>query len=134
MKILVTGSRVYADYDKVKQAIIDSGATEVIHGNALGADTLARRACLELKIDEHRYPANWELHGRGAGPKRNQQMLDDQHTKDNPISLVLAFPVEGSIGTYDMIKRAEKADIKVKIMSNNTGWCPKHHIEDNCKG
>jgi len=115
MKVLVTGSRVYQDYDKVKDAILASGASIVVHGNAKGADTLAKHVCLAFGLDERRYPANWDLNKKAAGPIRNQQMLDLEHTLEEPIDLVLAFPVEGSIGTYDMMRRAEKAGIKVII-------------------
>ncbi len=117
MKVLVTGSRVYGNYEKVRDAIKDSGATIVVHGNAKGADTLAKQACLELGLDERHYPALWDKYGKSAGPKRNQQMLDEEHKPTEPIDLVIAFPVDGSIGTYDMIKRAEGVGIKVWLRS-----------------
>ena len=131
MKVLVTGSRVYGDYDKVKDAILKSGANIVVHGNAKGADTLAKKVCLAFGLDERRYPANWDKYGLAAGPKRNQQMLDEEHKTNEPIDLVLAFPVEGSIGTYDMMERAKKAGIKV-IDYTKGEWCPVHHVEDEC--
>lgn len=117
MKVLVTGSRNYGDYFKVKQAIIDSGATIVVEGEANGADLLARGIAYELGLLVRPYPANWEKYGRGAGPKRNQEMLDKEHTIGEPIDLVLAFPVLGSKGTIDMMNRAKKAGIEVKVCS-----------------
>ena len=117
MKVLVTGSRVYGNYEKVKEAIIQAKATIVIHGHAKGADALASRACRELGLEEHRYPANWEKFGRGAGPKRNQQMLDEEHKSDDPIEMVLAFPIEGSIGTVDMMMRAGMVNIPIVVCS-----------------
>lgn len=116
MKILITGSRVYGNYGKVKEAIVNSGATIVVHGNAKGADTLAKDVCFQRGLDERRYPANWDKYGKAAGSLRNQQMIDEEHKASEPIELVIAFPVEGSIGTYDMINRAKKAGIKVEII------------------
>lgn len=115
MKVLVTGSRVYGDYDKVKQAIIDSGATIIVEGEASGADTLAKQAGHELGLEVREYAARWDLWGKSAGTRRNQEMLDKEHAPQDPIDLVLAFPVVGSKGTWDMVKRAEKAGIKVKV-------------------
>jgi len=53
------------------------------------------------------YPADWDTHGKAAGPIRNQSMLDQ-----NPgIELVIAFP--GGKGTADMVARARKKGIPV---------------------
>ena len=54
-------------------------------------------------------------YGRGAGPRRNRQMLDE-----NPdISLVLAFHEDlgRSKGTRDMVRRSEKKGIRTKIIT-----------------
>jgi len=52
------------------------------------------------------YNADWQRHGRGAGPIRNQAMLDDGKPH-----LVIAFP--GGRGTVDMIRRAKAAAVAV---------------------
>jgi UDP-N-acetylmuramoylalanine-D-glutamate ligase len=51
------------------------------------------------------YPAKWDLHGKSAGPIRNQQMLD------TGVDLVIAFP--GGKGTAHMVSIAKKAGVKV---------------------
>jgi len=51
------------------------------------------------------YPADWDKHGKAAGPIRNQEMLD-QHP-----DFVLAFP--GGNGTADMVARARRAGVPV---------------------
>jgi hypothetical protein len=53
------------------------------------------------------YKAEWDKHGRAAGPIRNQQMLDDGKP-----DLVLAFA--GGRGTDDMCRRAREAGIEVR--------------------
>jgi hypothetical protein len=57
-----------------------------------------------------RYPADWARHGNAAGLVRNQQMLDDGKP-----DLAVAFP--GGKGTADMVRRARKAGIPIKIIA-----------------
>jgi hypothetical protein len=57
------------------------------------------------------YPADWTRHGKAAGPKRNQLMLD----KEKP-DLVIAFP--GGKGTADMVARAKAQGFKVMEVEN----------------
>lgn len=52
------------------------------------------------------YPADWKRDGRGAGPIRNQRMIDEGKPH-----IVIAFP--GGKGTADMVMRAEMAGIPV---------------------
>lgn len=110
--VLVTGGRDYKDRRSVGDALhavlmaIPTGRRMVlVHGGALGADTLAddwahhwKQACLKV-------PAEWHRFTEQAGAKRNQQMLDWL-----AIDLVVAFP--GGAGTRDMVARAEKAKIQ----------------------
>lgn len=114
-KVLVTGSRdwPYTARGVIKEALIASQATVVVHGDARGADTQADIAAIELGLARRPYPANWKLHKKAAGPIRNQEMLDKEHLPDDPIVQVLAFPMKQSVGTYDMAERAKKAGIPV---------------------
>lgn len=86
----------------------ESEKVRVIHGGASGADALAAGwATMVLGQDRvEAYPADWILHGRSAGPIRNQRMIDEGKP-----DLVIAFP--GGAGTADMVRRARKAGIKV---------------------
>lgn len=118
MKVLVTGSRSYANYTRMKEEIVNSGADIIIHGGAKGADSLAGEVATQRGLVCRVYQAQWDKFGKAAGSKRNQEMLDKEHTKDEPVDLVLAFPVEGSIGTLDMMRRAERAGIPVKVIKN----------------
>ena len=52
------------------------------------------------------YKANWQLYGKGAGYRRNAEML-----KEGKPDKVLAF--KGGKGTLMMIGLAEKAGIEV---------------------
>ena len=90
MKILICGCRNYSDYAKIKNYIKEKKEQYndliIVQGGAKGADSLAKRACADLNIECREYKADWDKHGKSAGPKRNQQMLDEE----NP-DLVVAF-------------------------------------------
>lgn len=115
MKVLVTGSRDWTDEKAIFDALFEAQATLVIHGGARGADGLAKWTARRVGIKEREYPARWEEFGKAAGPLRNQEMLDKEHLPEDPITRVLAFPLPGSIGTWDMVRRAERAGIPVKV-------------------
>jgi YspA, cpYpsA-related SLOG family len=108
--VLVCGGRDYADSEfitKVIKYLRDKfGTTIIVHGNARGADSLARDAARQLGMEDRPYSADWNKHGRAAGPIRNQQMLDNEE-----IDTVVAFP--GGRGTADMIGRAKDQGINV---------------------
>jgi hypothetical protein len=109
MRVLVCGGRTYNDKDYLYQ-ILDHlhtqvPITQIINGGAHGADTLAHIWAFDNNIPSTSYPADWEIHGRAAGPIRNAQMLKLQP------DLVVAFP--GGPGTANMIKQAEAAFVTV---------------------
>lgn len=110
MRVLVCGGRDYTDREAVFAALdrlhAERGVDVVIHGDAAGADTQARLWAVARGIAHHPYPAEWEKHGRGAGPIRNQEMLDGGKPDG-----VVAFP--GGRGTADMVRRAEAAGLKI---------------------
>jgi hypothetical protein len=89
--------------------LIDHGCIRedvlLIHGACGGADTIADTIAKRLGWWVVSCPADWSI-GRGAGPNRNQAMLDEFHPEQ-----VLAFPVGESKGTRDMIRRAVAAKI-----------------------
>lgn len=78
MKVIIAGSRKVEDYKLVVQAMERCGyeVTEVVCGMATGIDTLGYRwaQCFNKPIKE--MPADWNRHGRSAGPIRNRQMAE----------------------------------------------------------
>ena len=116
MRVLVCGSRNWTDADAILEALVALGPVieVVIEGEAPGADSLAREAAQRLDIPVLKFPADWTKYGKAAGPIRNQQMLDEGHP-----DLVLAFPLQASRGTWDMVRRARLANIETRVM---TGW------------
>ncbi len=78
----------------------------IIHGLALGADLMAEDWGIRYALNIRRFKADWDTHGKAAGPIRNQQMID-QGKPD----LVIAFP--GGRGTADMVAKTREAGIDV---------------------
>ena len=80
MKTIVAGSRDYQDYNHVKQQLDyfrkTHVVTEIVSGGARGVDTLGERYGLEYEIAIKVFNADWNKHGRAAGPIRNAQMGD----------------------------------------------------------
>jgi hypothetical protein len=110
MRVIVCGGRGYADADMVGVSL-DAVARKhpnglvIVQGGAAGADELARDWCQSRNVECVTYAADWEKHGRAAGPMRNQQMLDAGADG------VVAFP--GGRGTADMVERAQRAGVPV---------------------
>ncbi len=135
MKVLVTGSRVYRRRSMVEAVLSGIYATSitkirkeetpsyiVMHGHANGADMLAGNwARLQNEkggffyVDEMPVPADWDLHGKAAGAKRNQQMVDIG------ADICIAFKDDfdwtfSHGGTEDCVKRAMAAGIPTYVI------------------
>ena len=120
MRILVCGGRDYTDWETLHDWLYEyskehfdwpiEGPT-IISGMAKGADTIAAKWAKDNWLTLIEFPADWDKYGKKAGPIRNQQMIDEGKP-----DLVVAFPTPKSKGTWDMIRRAEKAGIPVKII------------------
>ena len=118
LKMLVCGGRSYDDdirvwevLDEVHQFCIDNDIElTIIHGDAPGADTFAKRWAIAHDVEQIGFPADWDTHKKAAGPIRNKQMLDEG--KPNG---VIAFP--GGPGTANMIMQATKAGVPVQEVS-----------------
>lgn len=107
MRALVCGGRLYDDKDFVAEVLSGLQITELCHGAAPGADTLAGDWAVSIaRVKTIAYPANWDQHGKAAGPMRNNWMLEDFKP-----DIVIAFP--GGPGTAHMIKIAKRAGVSV---------------------
>jgi hypothetical protein len=111
MRVLVCGSRHFNDYELLERTLSEIEITEVIEGEARGADTFSRIYAERHGIPVLRFPAEWDKYGKAAGPIRNSQML----TEGKP-QLVVAFLGPNSRGTQNMINQAKKANIPVKVI------------------
>ena len=118
--VLVTGSREADLYDNhLVCDVLDDFlgiATEcglrlvVRHGDCpRGIDRYARSWCvlMDAVVEEQRYPADWNTHGKRAGFLRNSEMVA------SGADVCIAFPRGKSSGTRHCMREAEKAGIPV---------------------
>ena len=125
LAILVTGSRKWKHYDIVETAIHveledqEGDQVVLIHGGANGADDAADEACGHLNLCALPFPAQWQKHGKAAGPIRNDVMVDvlQGFRACGYRCVVLAFPCEDSVGTHHCIAAARRYGFDVKVFS-----------------
>ena len=122
-RILVTGCRDWEDGKAVYQALTNAwceamkkdhnnmraSQITIVHGNATGADAYARIFAGKMQMFQEPFPANWQTHGKAAGPIRNQEMVN------LGADICLAFWDGQSKGTADCIAKAVRAGIPVSI-------------------
>lgn len=113
MKVIVTGGRDFDNGQLIYRELDRLGITSMATGGCDGVDVIAeqwalgnRKMGIPPRAEYRTYQADWKTHGKAAGPIRNQQMLDEFKP-----DAVVAFP--GGRGTADMVRRAEKAGVKV---------------------
>lgn len=113
-RVLVCGGRDYDNRERVRRTL-DAAlkaaqsvgkVAVIIHGNARGADLLADQYARERSLKVLSFPADWNLHGRRAGPIRNIKML----TESQP-HVIIAF--KGGIGTAHMVRIGKEAGVPV---------------------
>jgi len=105
MKLIIAGGRNF----KPSMADIEflntiKGITEVVSGGAKGADKFGELWALEHKITIKQFHADWDKHGKCAGPIRNKEMADYADA-------VVLFP--GGAGTRSMHIMAVNAKILI---------------------
>jgi hypothetical protein len=112
MKLIIAGSRTI-NADSLLNGIIlflglDTKISEVVSGTANGVDKSGEKWALEMqRLCGHmgpkisRFPAEWDTHGKVAGPIRNAQMADYAD------ALLLIWDGE-SRGSANMKKQMEK--------------------------
>lgn len=78
----------------------------------VSADIIADWVAQSLGLDVERHPAEWNKYGRGAGPRRNEAMIDRAAESGLP-AVVLAFPLPGSRGTIHCVQYARARGVRV---------------------
>lgn len=77
-RVLVTGSRSWSDVAVIRDALAavwHPGAVLVSGACPSGADALCERIWTAWGGTVERHPADWERHGKAAGPIRNRRMV-----------------------------------------------------------
>jgi hypothetical protein len=101
MKVIIAGGRNFtptqADVDKLNSLKAD--ITEVVCGGAKGADAFGAWWAQQNGIPVKYFHADWNLHGRAAGPIRNEEMAKYAEA-------AILFP--GGAGTANMFSLVVK--------------------------
>jgi hypothetical protein len=108
--LIVCGGRDYensrAVWDALDYVRSRRGVSKIKHGGCrTGADAIAHNWAEQNGVQVEVFDAEWEKHGKAAGPVRNQKMAD------SGADGCVAFP--GGRGTADMTRRAEAGNIPV---------------------
>lgn len=111
MRVIVCGSRRWRDRDAISDRLFELPPDSVIvHGNAAGADRIAHQEAQKLGLLVEPHPADWQQHGKAAGPIRNRAMAR------MGADLCIAFWDGASKGTAHMIGEAEASGIPVQVV------------------
>lgn len=106
MKVIVAGSRDITDVSVVAEAITEGfvalNVTDpiIVSGHAKGVDTIGEVFAHHCSYPVKIFPANWEEHGKAAGPIRNREMA---YYADAAIVIH-----NGSRGSLNMIQQMKK--------------------------
>lgn len=116
MKVLITGDRHLKDIyvRTVKKLIreIKEWNGSVVVGDCSGVDQLVRDECNKQGVPCEVFEALWGLHGRAAGPIRNQAMVDQQPN----LCIAIHETYQDSLGTKDCGAKAFKAGITLCLL------------------
>ena len=121
LKMGVIGSRTFENYPLlemwIKRCMTKYKVDFIVSGgrrpDGKGADTLAENYADQNKIDKIIFPADWDLHGKIAGPLRNEKIAKYS-------DFILSFWDEVSGGTQDCMDKAF-AQNKVSFIINFGG-------------
>jgi hypothetical protein len=117
-RILVTGSRDWQDSDVICQALDAAvqavpphtrDAWLVVGDCPTGADRMAYQWAVAAMLPIDAYLADWNTHGKAAGPRRNARMVAAG------ADLCLAFIRNGSRGASHTVSLARRAGIPVQL-------------------
>lgn len=102
----------------------------LVHGVGRGADLIAQALAEWMGIPMDPFPADWDGRGRGAGPERNQRMID------SGVDAVYAFKTRfdrsmRSGGTEDCVRRALNAGIPAMVIEEANRYLPEPAIHSS---
>lgn len=114
MRTIIAGSRGRTNMLELRAALEACGwkPTVVISGTAQGADKLGELWADAAGIPCERFPANWDLHGKSAGYKRNMLMAENAEA-------LIALWDGTSKGTHHMIQIANNKGLRVYVHTGN---------------
>jgi len=123
--LAVSGSTSLDDYHKiagclqktilniVQHTSITKQKIILLSGGAKGVDSIAKKFAQENNINFVEIKANWKRYRKGAGPIRNQKIIDSANA-------LIAFKKPTSTGTTDTIRKAIAIGMPTMILYYNS--------------
>lgn len=116
-RVIIAGGRDFNNYallkNKCDNILAEKATTHhiiIVSGAARGADSLGEKYAQEHSYIIKKYPADWNTHGKAAGPIRNAQMA-------NSADALIAFWDGKSHGTKSMINIARSKGLFVRVIN-----------------
>ena len=115
MRLIIAGGRTFTNLDMMITELdrmitfTNDDPLTIISGTARGADECGERYAAHRGLDLERYPAQWDVYGRSAGYKRNEQMA-------NIATHCVVFWDGQSRGSKHMIDIATKKGLVVRVI------------------
>ena len=114
MKVIIAGGREFSDYELLKRKcnslLRNIKEVTIISGTARGADQLGEQYAADMGHSLMRFPAKWDLYGKAAGYKRNEEMADNA-------DILIAFWDGKSKGTEHMINIAKQKGLQFRVVN-----------------
>ena len=117
-RVAIVGGRKFNDYQMLRKAvdhmlqkkIAEGFKIVILDGGAIGADALGKKYALERGFEVCTHKADWDLHGKSAGYRRNEVMSNDADA-------VIAFWDQQSRGTAHMIRYTQSRNKPVQVFT-----------------
>lgn len=128
LRIIVSGSRGFSDYEfikkeldsRIKDIVVERfllhDEVQIVTGGAKGVDALAERYADTNEFNQQIFYAIWKTHGKSAGFIRNANMLSYAVNNGIENAALIAFWDGKSKGTKHMIDIATKKGIEVQTI------------------
>ena len=120
VRIIVAGGRDFNNYILLSQTLdailkrYTFSEMQIVSGCCRGADALGEQYARKHGIPIKRFPADWLVYGKAAGPIRNRKMAEYAAECDG---MLVAFWDGKSRGTASMIRLAEKYELQIKTIT-----------------
>jgi hypothetical protein len=117
VRVIISGDRNWMCHELARRVVARliakfGAGFVVVHGGAPGVDGAFAEACDLRDVTHEPHVADWQKHGKKAGPIRNAAMIDAGADFVIAVHRSLAW----SRGTKDLVTRALAADIPVYLI------------------
>ena len=115
IKLIVAGSRNFNNFELLKSKLnfylqhYSKDEIEIVSGTARGADRLGERYALASNYQLKKFPAHWNVYGKSAGYRRNEEMA-------KYATHCVVFIVNNSKGSSHMIELAKQYQLNLRVV------------------